>query len=679
MASVPGASEPSSARNVENIAQALISAISREIGKTPERRTEGVTVPQALKRQFPSMFSRENKKVRPKICHQVKTVVKTTSVIIYALAGPTTTSPSGAEEMELAFAGLGKRVVVIRSDSNHEQIVAQMEGEFLKLKEISGRWMFYKAAGGSGQRKLNIIPMDAEGYTGLQIRHASNSGKITLFLVPLQESMSTEPLPLDAPEFRKMPQVPCIKCGQCVPLQMLGLHGDQCQNVNSIGTKPNYYSLSLWLLLCMFSFIGPRRTCPICQDKFPKDLLPYHASDCYSRPNDNTPTDNEVPGPSTAPYQLLLPADDGMWKNANTSQEAIQLFIKQSQAMHHESIVLTMDARDTNEDSDMALVSFYKQQRDKAQWLSPFSCKIEGDAAIGKGVMRHVLSTLITKLKGGFLLNFGNAAATPLFEGETDHLVPTAMSVVSESELFVMAGRIIGHSIVHGGPAMSGLSLAVVHTPKKSKELAMSHLVLNDCPDLDYRETIGLLLKDTMTEEETTRVGRLCQEWYFPIPNKDTNKLLLIQQLLSHVVVTRRTSQIKQIKKGLKETGIWELINSRPDVIPFLFPRECEVEICPQMILESVLWPLENLTSDSEDDDNLESEKQVVIAFFRRFIEEASSEHLRLLLRFWIGWEVPSRKLKLEVVRSKGQNIFQPHQHVMKDYACQAITPATLA
>lgn len=72
--------------------------------------------------------------------------------------------------------------------------------------------------GGSGQRKLSVIPIDSEGYSGQQLRLASNHGKNILFLVPVQEELETVPLPLNAPEFAKMPKVACNN------LQMLGLH-----------------------------------------------------------------------------------------------------------------------------------------------------------------------------------------------------------------------------------------------------------------------------------------------------------------------------------------------------------------------------------------------------------------------------------------------------------------------
>lgn len=87
--------------------------------------------------------------------------------------------------------------------------------------------------GGSGQRKLNIIPIDSEGYSGRQLRVASNNGKIVLYLVPLQEELETAPLPFSSPEFSKMPKVACNNCLETIPLQMLALHSVNCQTTVS--------------------------------------------------------------------------------------------------------------------------------------------------------------------------------------------------------------------------------------------------------------------------------------------------------------------------------------------------------------------------------------------------------------------------------------------------------------
>lgn len=90
--------------------------------------------------------------------------------------------------------------------------------------------------GGGGRRKLCEIPTDVEGYSCRLLKAASNNGKSIIFIVPLQEEMSTAPLPYDSVEFSKMPQVPCVTCGTKMPLQMLALHADQCQQTTNVSS-----------------------------------------------------------------------------------------------------------------------------------------------------------------------------------------------------------------------------------------------------------------------------------------------------------------------------------------------------------------------------------------------------------------------------------------------------------
>ncbi|XP_029980222.1 uncharacterized protein LOC115412067 [Sphaeramia orbicularis] len=112
---------------------------------------------------------------------------------------------------------------------------------------------------------------------------------------------------------------------------------------------------------------------------------------------------------------------------------------------------------------------------------------------------------------------------------------------------------------------------------------------------------------------------------------------------------TSAAKQVKQLRKGLKETGIWPLLSNRSDVVKLLFPCEKEAEITPQMILTHIKWPTPN--PDSDDDENDVSVEAVtqVTTYFRTFIEHASSEHLKNLLQFWVGWEVPPEELIVKV------------------------------
>ncbi|CAB1436352.1 unnamed protein product [Pleuronectes platessa] len=143
-----------------------------------------------------------------------------------------------------------------------------------------------------------------------------------------------------------------------------------------------------------------------------------------------------------------------------------------------------------------------------------------------------------------------------------------------------------------------------------STDTAAAALTLQDCPDLDHRETIGFVL--------------------------------------------RRVKQpIKQIRKGLKETGIWPLLSERPDVHPLFFPREANEVLDSQTVIQHIVWPQPSCYSDEDEDDPVPLEKvSLITGFLRKFIEEASQEVLRDLMKFWVGWEQLTKSLVVEVVTS---------------------------
>lgn len=73
------------------------------------------------------------------------------------------------------------------------------------------------------------------------LKSAAGNGRNVLYVLPLQETLSTDPLPYDAPEFAKMPQTNCVVCQKRMPLQLLALHAEEC----SVRIKYNIcYSIS---------------------------------------------------------------------------------------------------------------------------------------------------------------------------------------------------------------------------------------------------------------------------------------------------------------------------------------------------------------------------------------------------------------------------------------------------
>lgn len=91
----------------------------------------------------------------------------------------------------------------------------------------------------------------------------------------------------------------------------------------------------------------------------------------------------------------------------------------------------------------------------------------------------------------------GNTAIIKIFEGEPDHLIPSVSDELLDNNMFTIAGRMIGHTFLHGGPSVPGLSLAIIHT-LFGGSLETTPVTIQDCPDLDIRETLKMVnMKNT--------------------------------------------------------------------------------------------------------------------------------------------------------------------------------------
>ncbi|KAJ8399105.1 hypothetical protein AAFF_G00414840 [Aldrovandia affinis] len=114
---------------------------------------------------------------------------------------------------------------------------------------------------------------------------------------------------------------------------------------------------------------------------------------------------------------------------------------------------------------------------------------------------------------------------------------------------------------------------------------------LADVADMDFRVTIQKLDgHDDLTKEEKDDVNNLALFWDLPVVNT-TNRSWLFQKLLQHAVIGRTKRQIKQIRRGLKDTRVLELLIERPDTVPLIFPRSANIAPSAQAILSNIVWP----------------------------------------------------------------------------------------
>ncbi|XP_063041170.1 uncharacterized protein LOC134436073 [Engraulis encrasicolus] len=245
-------------------------------------------------------------------------------------------------------------------------------------------------------------------------------------------------------------------------------------------------------------------------------------------------------------------------------------------------------------------------------------------------------------LQTGFFLEEGKSKLL-LFEGKDDHLTPTCRLDLTESGLFIIAGRMMGHSFLHGGPSFTGLSPAIIHVIL-GRDPKMAPISVDDCVDWDVREVLELLEgTDNFTEDERERVNNICLYWDLPTVDRE-NRQWLTEKILLHAVLGRTEKQVEQLQRGLRDSGVYDLLSARPDTAAILFPRTSEREITPQMILDHITWPANVAYGVSRLDQDR------ILGFFRRFIENGTPDVLKSLLRFWTGWEVLSGHLKVEVI-----------------------------
>lgn len=121
---------------------------------------------------------------------------------------------------------------------------------------------------------------------------------------------------------------------------------------------------------------------------------------------------------------------------------------------------------------------------------------------------------------------------------------------------------------------------------------------------------------------------------------------------MQHAILGRTASQIKQMRKGLKETGVWSILSERRDVAEAVFPCEKEVICSPQVMIDHIIWPTSEVVEDDDEEFPLETRAKIGM-YLRHFIETAPATSRMNLLKFWTGWEVLSGQLKLEVVRGE--------------------------
>ncbi|XP_039665280.1 uncharacterized protein LOC120564413 [Perca fluviatilis] len=203
-----------------------------------QRHAERPSLQMEMTRSFPGVFT----KARGKRCFPAANLVpakrlKPLDVAFYLLPKQCEKTPKEQEHIVHMHAGLGRRTAHLDESTTHEELCDALKVLFPKLGAMTGGWLLYKSAGGWGSRKLSLVAPDETGYTGMILKSVSRGGK-NLFIAPIQEELSTNPLPLTDEAFSSMPKATCQKCGVAVPLPLLTEHIKSC-DVMYVGSCDN--------------------------------------------------------------------------------------------------------------------------------------------------------------------------------------------------------------------------------------------------------------------------------------------------------------------------------------------------------------------------------------------------------------------------------------------------------
>lgn len=110
---------------------------------------------------------------------------------------------------------------------------------------------------------------------------------------------------------------------------------------------------------------------------------------------------------------------------------------------------------------------------------------------VGSGPVREFLVLAMEVVDEGIPSDSGRSKPLIFFEGQPDHRLPVYDQLLRLTGSFKALGHIIGHSILHGGPGLHGLSPAVIHVLTTGNESCKPPpIVPEDIPDIDLWQMI---------------------------------------------------------------------------------------------------------------------------------------------------------------------------------------------
>ena len=84
---------------------------------------------------------------------------------------------------------------------------------------------------------------------------------------------------------------------------------------------------------------------------------------------------------------------------------------------------------------------------------APIEFKFQDEEGVGTGPVRSFISTVMSLLETGFSLQLHTGQGTlVVLEGLPNHRIPMVSPLLRQTGLFEAVGRMMAHSVLHGGP-----------------------------------------------------------------------------------------------------------------------------------------------------------------------------------------------------------------------------------